>query len=74
MFHGVYVKSRPRGKWHLTSLTVSAEHATVDMHAIIRQAQLEDNGDIQVKIQSFDSGFHIPEILSEIKEQKLLYN
>ena len=74
MFHGVYVKSRARGKWFLASLTISAESASADKLAIIKQAKIEDNSDIEVKIQSFDSGFYIPEILSEVKEQKLPYN
>jgi hypothetical protein len=74
MFHGVYVKSRPRGKWYLASLTISAESASEDMNTIIKQAKLEDNISLEVKIQSFESGFYIPEILSEVKEQKLLYN
>lgn len=74
MFHGVYVKSRSRGKWYLASLTISVESASADKDAIIIQAQKEDNGEVEVKIQSFDSGFYIPEILTEIKESKLLYN
>lgn len=74
MFHGVYVKSRPRGKWFLASLTISAESASADMDTIIKQAKLEDNLALEVKIQLFESGFYIPEILSEVKDQKLLYN
>ena len=74
MIHGVYIKHRPKGKWHLVSVAVSAETANIDLSAILKQAKLEGNDQIQVAIQSFDSAFYIPELLSEIKEQKLLYN
>lgn len=73
MIHGVYVKSRPKGKWHLVSLTISQEAANFDLNAILKQAK-QENTNIQAAIQSYDSSFHIPEILNEIKDQKLLYN
>jgi hypothetical protein len=74
MFHGVYVKSHPRGKWYLATLTISVETALADRRAIIQQAVLEDNIKVEVKIQSFTSGFYIPEMLSEVKESTLQYN
>lgn len=74
MFHGIYVKSRPRGKWHLVSITMSPEVATSNIDTILSEAKLHDNENIQAKIQMFESSFYIPEFLSEIKEQKLQYN
>lgn len=74
MFHGIYVKSRPKGKWYLVSVTMSAEVAVSNMNAIIDEAKLKENINVQAKIQSFESSFYFPEILSEVKEQELLYN
>jgi len=74
MIHGIYIKSRPKGKWCLVSVTMSPEIASTNVDAILNQAKVENNQDIQAKIQTFDSAFYIPEFLSEIKEQKLLYN
>jgi hypothetical protein len=74
MFHGVYVKSRPKGKWHLVSVSISPETAILEMDAILNQAKIEDNDKVQACIQTFDSAFYIPELLSEVKEPKLLYN
>lgn len=74
MFHGIYVKSRPKGKWHLVSVTMSPETATYDVKAILKQAKIEDNGKIEACIQIFESAFYIPESLTEVKEQKLMYN
>lgn len=74
MIHGIYIKNRPKGKWCLVSVTMSPEIASSNVDAILSQAKLEDNQDVQAKIQIFESSFHIPEFLSEIKEQKLMYN
>lgn len=74
MFHGIYVKSRPKGKWHLISVTMSPEIATIDVKAILNKAKIDDNDKIQACIQIFDSSLYIPEFLSEIKEQKVMYN
>lgn len=74
MIHGIYVKSRPKGKWHLVSVTLSPENAKHEQDAILEQAKIEDNNKIQACIQSFESSLFIPEMLTEIKEQKLLYN
>jgi hypothetical protein len=53
---------------------MSPEIASSNVDAILSKAKLEDNQDVQAKIQIFESSFHIPEFLSEIKEQKLMYN
>jgi len=74
MVHGVYVKSRPKGKWHLVILTMSPEVASTNKNAIMSQAKIEENDKIQACIQSFESSFYIPEVLSEVTEQKLMYN
>ncbi len=74
MIHGVYVKNRSKSKWHLISTSVSAEIAVKDKNAILERAKLEGNADFQVAIKVFDSNFYIPEYLSEIVEQQLLFN
>lgn len=74
MFHGVYVKSRPKSKWQLVSVTLSPEAATYEVNSILKQAKIEENDKVQACIQIFESSFYIPELLSEIKEQKLMYN
>lgn len=74
MIHGIYIKNRPKDKWCLVSVTMSPEIASSNVDAILSKAKLEDNQDVQAKIQIFESSFHIPEFLSEIKEQKLMYN
>lgn len=74
MFHVVYMKTRPKGKWYSVSVSLSQETASSDMNAILKKAKTDDNDKIEACIQSFETGFHIPEYLSEVKEQKLLYN
>ena len=74
MIHGIYLKSRPKAKWHLVSVTASPEAASVDLDQFLKQAKLEGNEKAEVASQVFDSGFWIPEFLDEIKRQKPLYN
>lgn len=74
MIHGVYVKSRPKGKWHLVSISLSPEMAAHDADIIIKQAEKEGNLQVKAAVQYFESSFHIPEVLSEIKEQKSMLN
>jgi hypothetical protein len=68
------MKTRPKGKWYYVSLSLSQEKAFQDMNAILDKAKIEDNDNIKACIQSFETGFYIPEFLAEVKEQKLLYN
>ena len=74
MFHAVYMKTRPKGKCFFVFMSLSQETATNDMQALLDQAKITDNNDVQVCIQSFETCFYIPEFLSEVKKQKLLYN
>ncbi len=74
MIHGIYVRSRPKNKWQLFSVTVSAEVAMQEAQEAEQKEKLKGNDVFKVAIQSFDSGFHIPEYLSEIKDQKPLFN
>ena len=74
MIHGIYVKSRPKNKWHLVSVAISPEAAVYDVNEALKQAHLEGNDRAQAAVQTFDSAFYIPEFLSEVKTQKLMYN
>lgn len=74
MIHGIYVKNRPKGKWHLFSTTISAEAANYDSNIALKQAKLAGNDNAEVGIKVFDSNFYIPELLTEIKEQKPMFN
>lgn len=74
MIHGIYLKSRPKGSWHLVSIAVTPEAANYDYTQLLNQAKLDGNEQAEVVIQTFDSAFYIPELLNKVKEQKLLYN
>lgn len=74
MIHGIYLKSRPKGKWHLVSVAVSPEAANHDIDEVLKQAQLEGNDQAIATVQYFDTAFHIPELLNEVKEQKPMFN
>jgi hypothetical protein len=74
MIHGVYVRSRPKNKWHLVSVAVSPELATQDLKDALAQAQREGNELAEAAIQVFDSPYFIPETLNEVKKDKPLFN
>jgi mRNA-degrading endonuclease toxin of MazEF toxin-antitoxin module len=74
MVHGIYLKSKPKGKWHLVSVAVSPEAANNEIGTTLKAAILQGNEQAQVGIQLFDSAVHIPESLSEIKNQKPQFN
>ncbi len=74
MIHGIYMKSKPKNKWHLVSLAISAEAANLEIETVKKQAIQEGNEHAEVAIQIFDSVFWIPEYMDEIKEQKPLFN
>lgn len=74
MIHGIYLKSRPKGKWHLYSLATTAEAANYDSNIALKEAKRQGNESAEVGIQVFDSSFYIPELLTEIKEQKPMFN
>jgi hypothetical protein len=74
MIHGIYLKSRPKGKWHLVSTTSSPEAAIHDIDELLKQAKLEGNENAEAASRVFETAFHIPELLNEIKPQKSMFN
>jgi hypothetical protein len=74
MIHGIYFKSKPKNKWHLVSVAISAEAANYEVDELKKQAVLDGNELAEVAVQLFDSTFWIPEYVSEIKPQKPLFN
>jgi hypothetical protein len=74
MIHGIYVKSKPKNKWHLVSITMTADAANLELETQKKQAIDCGNDDAQVAIQIFESAFWIPEYVNEIKERKALLN
>lgn len=73
MIHGIYIKNRPKGTWQLVSVALSPEAVQLDITNITKKAK-EDGKELQVGFQIFETDFHIPEYLSELKDQKLIYN
>lgn len=74
MIHGIYVKSKPKHKWHLVSVAISAEAANLEIESFKKEAIEKGNDQAEVGVQIFESSFWIPEYLDEIKEQKPLFN
>ena len=75
MIHGIYLKNRPKGKWHLISVAQSVESAIHDQKIALDQSIKEGNLSPEVAIKTFDSTLsHIPEFLTEIKNKTPLYN
>lgn len=74
MIHGIYVKSRPKGKWHLFSTALSAEAANSESDIALKEALKLGNVNAEVGVRTFDSNFYIPELLSEIKDKKVMFN
>lgn len=74
MFHGIYMKNRPKSRWHLVSIAISPEAAAHDMEEALNQARSSGLTEAKVAEQLFDSAFWIPHYLTEIKETKSMYN
>lgn len=74
MIHGIYLKNRPKSKWHLYSVAISAEAANYDLDLALKQAKDAGHDNAEVAVRIFDSAFYIPELLTEIKEQKPMFN
>lgn len=74
LVHGIYLKSRPKSKWHLVSVSASPENALKKLDTALFQAKLEGNDEAEAAIQIFDSCIHIPEHLSSVKKDKPLFN
>lgn len=74
MIHGIYLKNKPKAKWSLFSISISAEMASDEMKEAIKKAKSEGFEAAEVGVQVFDTVFHIPETLSDLKDHKLMYN
>lgn len=74
MIHGIYLRTKPKNKWHLVSITLSPEDACNNIQEVLKQAQLEGNEQAQAVSQVFDSAFWIPHYLNEVKAQKSMHN
>jgi hypothetical protein len=75
MIHGIYLKSKPKNKWHLVSLTLSPETANSELDECMKQAISIGNDQAQVAIQLFDSVFWIPDYIDElVPEHKPQFN
>lgn len=72
MIHGIYVRTKPTHKWYLFSTTKSAESAVKELAVAIQIAKIGGNDSGEAAIQVFESPLFIPELLSEIKDQKLI--
>lgn len=73
MIHGIYVKSKPKGKWYLVSVAISAEVANNDVIVALNKAKQEGNDLAEASVHTFQSGFYIPESLIEVNS-KTMYN
>ncbi len=74
MIHGIYLRNKPKNKWQLVSVATTHEAAALDIRDALKQAKREGNDQAEVVEQVFDSAFWIPHYLTEIKEQKPMYN
>jgi len=74
MIHGIYVRNRPKSKWHLFSVVVSAEAANQELDVALKYAKSEGNEQAEVGVQTFDSMLWVRETMNEVKNQKPLYN
>jgi hypothetical protein len=74
MIHGIYLKSKPKNKWHLVSYAISAEAAVHELEEIKQEAIQQGNEQAEVAVQIFESAFWIPEYMDEIKDRKPLFN
>lgn len=74
MYHGVYVKTRPKSKWLLFSVNASPEATAVNAEKALKQAKEDGYEKAEVAIKIYSDINYIPEMLNEIKNQELLYN
>lgn len=74
MIHAIYQRSRPKNKWHLVSLAMSAEAANMEVATFKKQAADEGNDLTEVAMRIFESSFWIPEYVDDIKDQKPMFN
>lgn len=74
MIHGIYLKNRPKGTWHLVNIAASAEAAAHDLEAALKRAKADGNEQAEVVVQVFESSFWIPHYLHTVKENQPMYN
>lgn len=74
MYHGVYLKTRPKSKWLLFSINASAEATAVNAEKALKQAKDDGYENAEVAVKIYNDINYIPEMLNEIKSQKILYN
>jgi hypothetical protein len=74
MIHGIYIRNRPKDKWHLFSIAASAEKAAGELDVAMKHAKKEEHEHPEVGIQIFESAFYIPEFLKEVRRQTPVYN
>lgn len=74
MIHGIYVRNRPKSRWHLVSVAISAEAANYELEVTLKQAKQDGHEEAEVAVQVFDSMLWVPETLNQVKDQKPMYN
>ena len=74
MVHGIYMKNRPKSKWQLVSVKLTANGALFELNLALKKSKLEGNDQVQAAIKTFDSSFYIPKFLYDLKEEKLIFN
>jgi hypothetical protein len=74
MIHGIYLKNRPKGMWHLVTVAASPEEAAYQLTETLKQAKSEGNDQAEVAEQLYESSFWIPHYLTTVKETKPMYN
>jgi hypothetical protein len=74
MYHGIYVKSKPKNKWFLVGVSISAEEASNKLTQALTEAKKDGFEKAEAAIKIFEYIDYIPEMLNEIKPQPLLYN
>lgn len=74
MIHGIYLKNRPKDKWHLVALSSSIEKAVNNLSTILDSAKSEGYEKAEAVIQKIESPFFIPEYLNTVKEYTPQYN
>jgi hypothetical protein len=74
MFYCIYTKNKPKDKWHLFSIALSAEEISNNITKALQQAQSEGYEQAEAAFQLFETAEYIPHYLNQIKEQKIIYN
>jgi hypothetical protein len=72
--YGIYKKSKPKSKWYLISVAVSAEATNKEINDLKNKAISEGNEAVEFGSQLFDSQLWMPEFIKELKDQKPIFN